>query len=920
MQELPKTFDPKANESLVNPLWEGVFKASAESSAPPFSIVIPPPNVTGQLHMGHALDASVQDLLIRYHRMRGYNVVWYPGTDHAGIATQTVVERMLLSTKNLRRIDLTKEEFLSYAFDWKNDYEKRILSQFKRLGASCDWSRQRFTLDEVCSKSVGTMFKKLFDQGLIYRGLYLVNWDPVTETALADDEVEYEEREGKLYTFQFRLSDETGFIQVATTRPETMLADVAIAVHPKDEKYLAYHGKTFFHPARKIDLPIVLDHFVDPEFGTGAVKITPGHDPNDYHCAKRLGLEAINMMAPDGSVLEGYEPYSGLKMAEAREKIVDEMKKQGHLVKIEKHTNRVGISYRSKAVIEPYLSKQWFVNMRAFKDRLNEVVRNKEVEIIPQEWERTYHHWIDNLQDWCISRQLWWGHSIPIWYDKENGDAPLCYIGPGNPPEVEKNPERYYKDPDVLDTWFSSALWPLSCTGWPSKTADFKTFFPTSVLVTGHDILFFWVARMILMSECAVQHPPFKKVFLHGLIYAKSYWREGQGGHIQYVTKEERNSFEMSDKVPKGVHFKWEKMSKSKGNVIDPVEMIETYGVDAVRFTLLSLVSHARQIDLDMRRFEEGRNFINKIWNAFRFTLPYLDGLTQVPHLKLDHVPVVDLWILEKFRQTSIEVNACIDRYFINEAAQKVYRFFWDDFCAVYLEAVKPLLFRKKGTEEEFERTRAVLVHVLIESLAMMHPFIPFVSEEIYQHIRKQLKDLDPLLALRQVRLQKGGNPISHFDEALDWVQKIRNVRAEMQIPPGVEIAIQVIEKSKREKTPLEAFEVIETLTKSKMHPVDHFKQGQFGTELSFLDATLFIPLPKEMLFKECVRLEKQLEAIEKKIEGLTGRLKNPEFVSKAPQALLQNTEEQYRTLLDDRIALKNQHEKLLIANSEQNR
>ncbi|MFZ4773639.1 MAG: valine--tRNA ligase [Chlamydiia bacterium] len=920
MHELPKTFDPIESEKLVTPLWKGAFTADAKSSKPPFSIVIPPPNVTGQLHMGHALGASVQDLLIRFHRMRGFNSLWFPGTDHAGIATQTVVERMLLNTQNKRRTDMTKEEFLSYAFQWKDEYEERILSQFKRLGSSCDWTRQRFTLDEVCSKAVQTMFKGLFDKGLIYRGLYLVNWDPITQTALADDEVEHEEQEGKLYTFQFSLSDGSGFIQVATTRPETMLADVAIAVHPKDPKYLPHQSKTFFHPARQCHLPIVLDHFVDPEFGTGAVKITPGHDPNDYACAKRLGLEMINMMTADGCVIEGHEGYSGLKMLEAREKIVAAMKEQGHLVKVEKHTHRVGISYRSKAVIEPYLSKQWFVNMRDSKERLKEVVESGEVQIIPQEWVKTYLHWIDNLQDWCISRQLWWGHSIPIWYDIEDETNVLCHIGEGVPPEVAKNPARYRKDPDVLDTWFSSALWPLSCLKWPDIGEDFKTFFPTSVLVTGHDILFFWVARMILMSEFAVQAPPFKQVFLHGLIYAKSYWRQNDTGHIQYVSKEERSAFEMMEKPPKGIHFKWEKMSKSKGNVIDPVEMIETYGVDAVRFTLLSLVSHARQIDLDLRRFEEGRNFINKIWNAFRFTLPHLDGLHTLPKIDEASLTAPNRWILEKLHSALSDVEGLMERYFLNEATMRVYRFFWDDFCAVYLEAIKPTLFKKRGDGAAFEQTRAVLLHVLLESLNLMHPFIPFVTEEIYQHIRKGVDGLAPLLATREISTDRKRFDVRSFDEALDWIQKIRNVRAEMQIPLGAEIPILVKRESISGTNPLEAQETIEILSKSLIEFVDELPKEVFGTKLPFPQATLFIALPKEMLFKECVRIEKQVEAIQKKIDGLKGRLVNPEFVAKAPATLLETTQEQYRALLEEMMILKAQHERLLMANSDQNR
>ncbi len=542
MEELPKSYESQAIEAKWYKFWEqqGYFKADPASPKKPYCIVIPPPNVTGVLHIGHALVNTLQDILIRWHRMRGFETLWVPGTDHAGISTQTVVERHLIQTQGKRRKDFSREDFLEHVWRWKEENENKILNQLRRLGCSCDWSRRRFTMDAGNNRAVRTMFKKLFDAKLIYRGDYLVNWDPVTQTAIADDEVEYEDKESFLWFFKYPFKDGSGFAHVATTRPETMLGDTAIAVTPKDPRYQNLIGKMVIQPMSEREIPIIGDPFVDPEFGTGMVKVTPAHDPNDYQMGLNHNLPFINIMTPDGKINENGGRFKGLTMEEARHQIIAGMKKLGFLEKTDPHLNRVGVSYRSKAIIEPYMSKQWFVKMAPFAPKLRAAVVEERTKLIPKNWETTYFHWIDNLRDWCISRQLWWGHRIPIWYKIENPEQMICYDGEGNPPEVDQNPNQWRQDEDVLDTWFSSALWPFATLGWPETTADLKRFYPNSVLVTGHDILFFWVARMILMGEYAMGQVPFPETFLHGLIYGKSYWRTTPEGGITYVPENER--------------------------------------------------------------------------------------------------------------------------------------------------------------------------------------------------------------------------------------------------------------------------------------------------------------------------------------------------------------------------------------------
>ncbi|MFA5250833.1 MAG: valine--tRNA ligase, partial [Parachlamydiales bacterium] len=707
MAELSSAYNPKEIEDKWYRFWQekNFFKADPGSSKKAFSIVIPPPNVTGALHMGHALDETLQDILCRFKRMLGFEVLWVPGTDHAGISTQTVVEKHLIKTLGKRRTDFTREEFLKEVWAWKEEKQHSILGQIAKMGSSCDWSRLRFTLDEQCSLAVKTVFQKMFNDGLIYRGDYLVNWDPVTQTAIADDEVEWEEKAGSLWYFRYPLKTGQGlnenqkFIVIATTRPETMLGDTAIAVSPEDPRYQGLIGKTVLLPFVNREIPIIADSFVDPKFGSGAVKITPAHDFNDHAVAGRHSLPLINIMNPNGTINQNGAEFEGLKMTEARALLVQKMQEKGLLEKIEPYRLNLGVSYRSKAAVEPYLSKQWFVKMTAFKEVLKNTVLEKKVRLVPENWEETYFHWIDNLRDWCISRQLWWGHRIPIWYNLKDPDKILCYTGPGEPKQVKKHPENWKQEEDVLDTWFSSALWPFSTMGWPKKTAEMKKFYPTSILVTGHDILFFWIARMILMSQYVLKKVPFRQTFIHGLIYGKSYWRKDPDGSVTYAGIEEKSQYDLGAPIPSDVSFKWEKMSKSKGNVIDPLAIIEKYGTDAMRLALSASATHASQIDLDLRRFEEYKNFTNKLWNGSRFVLQNTSSLGQEAleqGLKTDLFNLEDHWILGKLNQTIQKETLHLEKCEFDKATLVLYDFFWNDFCAYYLELAKPVLFGKE--------------------------------------------------------------------------------------------------------------------------------------------------------------------------------------------------------------------------------
>ncbi|MEC7839499.1 MAG: valine--tRNA ligase [Chlamydiota bacterium] len=919
--ELPKAYDAKNIESKWYEFWtkNDFFKANPQSNKPAYTISIPPPNVTGALHMGHALGVTLQDILIRWKRMSGFEVLWVPGTDHAGIATQTTVEKHLIEKNGKTRKEFPREEFLKHVWQWKEDHQDRILGQLKRLGASCDWSRLRFTMDEGCNKAVRATFKKMFDSGLIYRGDYLVNWDPVTQTALADDEVEYEDRSSFLWHFKYPLKDGSGHVHIATTRPETMLGDTAVAVSPRDERYQDLVGKTIILPIMNREIPVIKDHMVDPEFGTGMVKITPAHDPNDYQTGLKHNLPFINIMTPEGLINENGGKFAGMSMKDARNAVVEEMDSLGLLEKVEPHLHRVGVSYRSKATIEPYLSKQWFVKMDGFSKTLRAAVEEGRVNLIPKNWENTYYHWIDNLRDWCISRQLWWGHRIPVWYNKSNSEQMICHDGEGAPDEVNKNPDDWYQDDDVLDTWFSSALWPFSILGWPEKTDELHKFYPNSVMITGHDILFFWVARMILMGEYVLDEVPFPDTFLHGLIYGKSYWRESPERGITYVTEKERIEYDLGKATPSDVHFKWEKMSKTKGNVINPIEIIDEYGTDAMRMALCASATQAREIDLDRRRFEDFKNFANKVWNGARFVFMNLEGDNPLTSEEFSRglnealLTLEDRWILSMLNKTVKDVNEKLENYLFDQAAMQAYEFFWKEFCSYYVEIVKPVLFGKVGTEEDRKNKQKLLVIVLCQSIRLIHPMAPFISEELFQLLKQRLpaltssKEQDPYTydtteALNCESCMVAKYPIvtresdlnPQIDNTFDLVGKaiytIRNVRGEMKLPPGASSDVYIVGKNGDENFKIiqDNMEIIKALIRTNTFEMSHDEPKVGFASTGMVDGLkIIIPMPKELLNQELARLSKEQNRLTYHIERLNKQLTNENFVNKAPAELI---------------------------------
>jgi len=914
MSRLAKAYDPKLVEEKWYSYWEenGLFKADPTSGKPPYCIVIPPPNVTGVLHMGHALVDTLEDILIRWKRMQGFEALWVPGTDHAGIATQTVVEKHLFAKTGKRRKDFEREEFIQHVWRWKEQSEEKIIHQIKKLGCSCDWSRYRFTMDEELCHAVRTVFKKMYDDGLIYQGDYLVNWDPIAQTALSDDEVEHEERASFLWHIRYPFADGSGFLQVATTRPETMLGDTGVAVHPDDPRYASAIGKQIRLPLTDRLIPVVADSFVDPTFGSGAVKLTPAHDFNDFEAASRHNLPLINILTPDGRINEEGGVYAGMDIEQAREKVLLELQRLNLLLKTEPHTLRVGLSYRSKAVVQPYLSKQWFVKVTHFKEKLISAVRDKRIKLIPPHWEATYFHWIENLRDWCISRQLWWGHRIPIWYDKNDPSQIICYDGVGPEPD----PERYVQDTDVLDTWFSSSLWPFSVFGWPENTLDLQTFYPTSTLITGHDILFFWVARMILMGEYVMGEVPFRETFLHGLIYGKSYWRVNHDGMAIYATAEEKKEYDLGAPLPAHVQSKWEKMSKSKGNVIDPIEIIRDYGTDALRMALTSSVTHARQIDLDLRRFEEYKNFANKVWNGARFVFLNIEELTPeelATGIDQSELTLADRWILSTLARTTTELNKCLEEYLFDRAATRAYEFFWNDFCAVYLELAKPVLFGKTGSAKAKANTQKLLVVLLSNAIRLMHPIAPFITEEIFSVLKEQFDKAydspcpyaqETIAALRSPACMKSSyptvlqssdiDPISEetFAKMNEYVRTIRNLRAEMQIAPqektdllisGEWILIQQHQEMILALTPTAKIEYLD-----EAHEI-------FGASMLVDGMKFTIPLSEAMREKERARLEKELEKAQKLLDSTNAKLANEEFKQRAPREVVEKLENTQR-------------------------
>lgn len=910
-EHLAKPFDPFEIEEKWRHFWEKekLFHADSSSLKPPFCMVIPPPNVTGTLHMGHALDNTLQDIMARYKRMTGFETLWVPGTDHAGIATQTVVERDLLAKYGKRRVDFSRQEFIEIVWRWKEEKEKQILLQLKKMGFSLDFSRLRFTMDEKSNLAVKTIFKKLFDDGLIYKGDYLVNWDPLLRTALADDEVEREEKDGYLYFINYELENGKDHIPIATTRPETILGDTAIAVNKNDTRYSSFIGKKAILPFSKRKIPIISDDFVDPAFGTGAVKITPAHDFNDYECAKRHALPILNIMTEDGRINANGGEFQGLTMADAREAMVEKLKKSGLLVKIEPYKIILGTSYRSKAVIEPFLSKQWFIKMEPFKKALKKVVEEKKVEIIPQHWQATYFHWIDNLRDWCISRQLWWGHRIPIWYNRDDPSQMICHIEDGAPKEALSSLEKWYQDEDVLDTWFSSSLWPFSTLGWPKETQDLEKFYPTSLLITGHDILFFWVARMIMMGSYALKEVPFHKAFIHGLIFGKSYWKKEKDGSISYLKSEEKLKYDLGEIPPKGIESKWEKMSKSKGNVINPLEMIDSYGTDAVRIALTASATQARQIDLDRRRFEEFKNFSNKVWNATRFVFMMLDGNETLSALtpeefqeglKEELLTLEDKWIISTLNRLIDTMHKALENFSFDELASSFYTFFWDNFCAYYLEMCKPVLAspQKNAISKNKQKLLAI---ILLNSTLLLHPIAPFITEEVFSLLKKRLfldqkgkgyYSINAIKAMHAISCIASFYPISRSEDIDPSIEKafndfknllyaIRNIRAELGLPSSqkCDLYLSFEKEPNWFSSTLEQLKFlgrIENLHINKPLP-------KMGSHAFYSNIQIFIPMNKELIAKEKERLLKEKEKLLKKKTGLEKQSQNQEMLQKAP-------------------------------------
>jgi len=860
---LEKVYDPKAVEGKWYDFWMSheLFRADETSDAPPYSIVIPPPNVTGSLHMGHALNNTLQDILIRTKRMQGYNALWVPGMDHAGIATQNVVERQLAEEGKTRH-DLGREKFIERVWKWREESGGTIIHQLKRLGASCDWSRERFTMDEGLSRAVKEVFYRLYHEGLIYRGDYVINWCPRCHTALSDLEVEHEPHEGRLYYIRYPLKD-GGEVIVATTRPETMLGDTAVAVNPSDERYKHLIGKTVILPLVNREIPIIGDRYVDVEFGTGALKVTPAHDPNDFLLGQTHHLETVKVIDDEGRMNETAGPaYQGLDRFECREKIVKDLEIQGFLVKIEPYEHQVGHCYRCKTVIEPSLSKQWFVKIKPLAEKAIEAVKKGDTRIIPPIWEKTYYDWMENIRDWCISRQIWWGHRIPAWYCRDCGHITV------EREEVTTcaacGSTNLWQETDVLDTWFSSALWPFSTLGWPDQTKDLEVYYPTSVLVTGFDILFFWVARMMMMGLHFMGDVPFRDVYIHALV------RDAHG----------------------------QKMSKSKGNVIDPLVMMDRFGTDAFRFTLAAFAAQGRDILLSEDRIEGYRNFANKIWNAARFIFQSSPDFKEIP--RVDGVTHrYNRWILHELNETVKAVTEAIDQYRFNEAAGGLYQFFWHRFCDWYLELIKPILYGKRQPEA-LEETQNTLYFVLDQSMRLLHPFMPFITEEIWQRI--------PHEGISIVKAEFPSYRENFVDERaaeemeliIQAITGIRNIRGEMEIPPSkfLEAVVNAHEESVVSVLEDHA-DAIKDLARLESLRIARGAERPRGAATAIFDAfDIYVPILGIVdIAGELARIEKRLAKHEKELSQIERKLSNKNFLEKAPADVVEKEREKQSTL-----------------------
>jgi valyl-tRNA synthetase len=881
---LDKVYHPQHIEEKWYRYWEesGFFRAAADGRQPPYCIVIPPPNITGSLHMGHALNNTLQDILIRFKRMQGYDALWMPGTDHAGIATQNVVERML-AKEGLDRHALGREAFVARVWKWKEESGGTIIHQLKRLGCSCDWSRERFTMDEGLSRAVREVFVRLYEEGLIYRGDYIINWCPRCLTALADLEVEHDPHEGYLYYIKYPLVGREGYITVATTRPETLLGDTAVAVHPEDKRYLARHGALVRLPVLGRHIPVITDPYVSMEFGTGALKITPAHDLNDFEVARRHGLPAIQVIDERGLMTDAAGKYRGMDRFGCREKIVKELKADGLLEKMERYHVPVGHCYRCRTVVEPLLSKQWFVAVKSLAEPAVAAVREGRIRLIPATWENSFFDWMGNIRDWCISRQIWWGHRIPAWTCADCGEMTVAREDPAVCARCGGT--RLEQETDVLDTWFSSALWPFSTLGWPDDTPELRLFYPTSVLVTAFDILFFWVARMMMMGLHIMGEVPFREVYIHALV------RDAEG----------------------------QKMSKSKGNIVDPLDLMETYGTDAFRFSLAAFAAMGRDIRLSEERILGYRNFVNKVWNACRFTLMNLEGYDPAAGRGEAPLSTVEAWILSRLQQVIREVTDSLDTYEFDRAAHVLYQFIWHEFCDWYLEFIKPDLAPTADGQVR-RRAQGVLVEVLSAILRLLHPFMPFITEEVWHKLPGAAGSI--MVAPFPEPDPAWENPAAEAEIGLvqEAIVAIRNLRAEMNIPPAAQVEIlcfsqdpqglEILEKHRRSLMQLARLQKLE-LNPPAGAPAAAAKAvlvtpAKAGVELA-------MPLADLLDFtEEERRLSREMEKLGKELAQVQKKLANEDFLTKAPAEVVARDRERLAALSEKLAKLKSHHQRLL--------
>ncbi|KUO51568.1 MAG: valine--tRNA ligase [Desulfitibacter sp. BRH_c19] len=860
---LDSKYDPQQVERKWYKHWEesGYFHQEPQKEKDPYCIVMPPPNVTGSLHLGHALDNTLQDILIRFKRMQGYNTLWVPGTDHAGIATQARVEEHL-AKEGLTKYQLGREKFLERVWDWKHEYGNTITRQLRLLGASCDWKRERFTMDEGCSKAVLEVFVQLYEKSLIYKGNYIVNWCPKCKTTISDIEVEHKDSKGKLYHIRYPFKDGNGHVVVATTRPETMLGDTAIAVHPDDERYKEYIGKTAILPILNKEIPIVADTYVDPGFGSGAVKITPAHDPNDFEMAVRHKLPHVVVIGKDASMTGEAGPYQGMDRYDCRKQIIEDLANQGYLVNIEEHDHAVGQCYRCDTIIEPLVSPQWFVKMKPLAEPAMEAAKKGDVRFVPERFTKVYLGWLENIRDWCISRQLWWGHRIPVWYCDDCGKE-ICSLS--EPKECDACAGKLTQDPDVLDTWFSSALWPFSTLGWPENTEDLSQFYPTSVLVTGRDIIFFWVARMLFMGIEFKEGVPFDDVFIHGLVL------DGQG----------------------------RKMSKSLGNGIDPIEVIDKYGADTLRFMLITGNTPGNDLRFQFERLDGARNFANKIWNASRFALMNLEDYDPEQISNSSNYSLADRWIVTRYQEVVNKVTESMEKYELGEAGKIIYEFIWNELCDWYIELIKPRLFGKV-TEESKNTAQEVLYSTLTGALQLLHPFMPFITEEIWNHMPGKQGSI-MLSAWPEVKDVKDSTDVAKMQLLMEIIRGIRNIRNEMNVPPGKKAEAIILIKSLEAKEALkDNLAYIETLASAFPITIKDTLEEKPEKAATVVAYGVEVYVPLEGLIDvevEVKRLEKDIANITKELDRVTTKLNNKEFLKKAPKEVVNKETEKEKEL-----------------------